>query len=397
VILIDRYILREFGPFFVIALGATTFVLILDKLLKLGSFILSNHLDFPTFLRLLGYTLATVSGLILPIAFLLASILTWSRLSTDSEYLVLKAAGLSLYRMLVPLFMASIVVYGASNFALMYGSPWGFQGLRHLIFEVARRQVYYHLRPREFHDTFQGLVLYVERIRPELRQLEGVFIADTRMTSPQVITARSGELVIDPKVLQVALRLRNGVIHRYVPADKRYYILRFGRYDVRLELGTYLARQTRQATRPRELYPSQLQDEITRRKAAKQPYRQLVLFRDKLLALPFASIIFAGLGPVLGLVQTRSSRSGGYVLGLVAIFVYYIFLTASNALGEGTALPPVVVAWLPNLCMGWLTALLLRQSARGAASASMYALWLWVPRIGRRRRSQPTNQTRSGV
>jgi LPS export ABC transporter permease LptF len=356
--------LREFGPFFVIALGVATFVLILSALSKLGNIILSSHLDFLMYVRVLGYSLATIGGFVLPIAFLIASILTWNRLSTDSEYVVLRAAGLSLYRLLVPLLVVSVVACGATSLALMYGSPWGFQGLRHLFFEVARRQAHYHLRSQEFHDAFQGLVLYVERMRPELRQIEGVFIADTRTASPQVITARRGELVTRPETLQVLLRLHDGVIHRYTSTDERYYVLRFGRYDVRLELDTQLARRAKKTTRPRELFPVQLQDEIIRRKTTGETYKRLVLFRHKMLALPFACIVFAGLGPVLGTVQTRSGRSGGYVLGLMAIFVYYMLLTASNALGEETTFLPVAAAWLPNLCTGWLTVLLLRFRKR---------------------------------
>lgn len=378
--LIDRYILREFGPFFVIALGVTTFVLFLDKLLGLGSFMLRNHLDVWTFLRFLGYLLPTVGGLALPIAFLIGSILTFNRLSTDSEYVVLKAAGISFYRMLLPLFVAASVVYGASSLALMYGSPWGFQGLRGLVFEVARRQAHYHLRPREFNDAFAGLVLYAEHLRPEVRRLEGVFIADTRTSPPQVITARQGELLTRPDTWQVLLRLEDGTIHRYVPDQKRYHLLRFRSYDVHLDLEAQLARGFRRDMRPRELFPAQLQHEIGRRQAAGQAYRQLVLFWHTLFALPFACMIFAGLGPALGIVETRSGRSGGYVLGLLAIFVYYIFLTAGNALGEETPFSPLLAAWLPNLCMGGITAWLLRRTARAGARLEISAGFGWALR-----------------
>jgi lipopolysaccharide export LptBFGC system permease protein LptF len=80
-----------------------TFVLFADKLLWLLSLILRNHLDVVTSVRLLGYTLPTVSGLTLPIAFLIGCTLTFNRLSMDSEYVVFRAAGVSLGRMLVPL------------------------------------------------------------------------------------------------------------------------------------------------------------------------------------------------------------------------------------------------------------------------------------------------------
>jgi lipopolysaccharide export system permease protein len=391
--LVDRYILREFGAFFVIALGVTSFILLLDQLMKLGTFVLTNHLGLLTCLRLFGYTLATVSGLVVPMAFLIAATLTWNRFSTDSEYVVLQAAGLSLYRLLVPLFMVAILAYGASSFGLMYGAPWGFQGTRRLVFEVARRQAYQHLRPREFYDVFQGLALYVERIQPELGQLEGVFIADTRTAAPQVITAQTAELVTRTDVLQVILRLHNGTIHRYIPDDERYYLLRFGQYDVRLELAAHLAQQGQGAMSPHELFPPQLRAEIIRRQAAGKPPGRLSLLWHKLFAMPFACIIFAALGPVLGIVQTRSGRAGGYVLGLVAILIYNLLINASNTLGEETSFSPLIAAWLPNLAMGCLTVLLLRRTASGARQCSRPALWSWGLRPWHRWRSRSATQT----
>jgi len=374
--LIDRYILRELWPSFVLAIVVTTFVLFVDKLLWMMSLVLRTHLDPVTSWRLLCYMLPTVSGLTLPIAFLIGCTLTFNRLSMDSEYVVLKAAGISLYRMLVPLFAAAVVVYGLASFVLMYVSPWGFQGLQRLFFEVARSRAYYHLRAHEFNDTFKGLVLYVERTVPEWQRLEGVFIADTRSGVSQVITAQAGELLTQPEAMRVVLRLEQGTIHRAAPPYTRYHILRFERYDVTLDLETHLAGQAPHEARPRALFPSQFRAEIERRQALGKNARDLTLFWYKLFALPFASIIFAGLGPALGVVHPKSGRSAGYVLGLGAIFVYYLFLTASDALAEATAFfPALLAAWFPNICMGSITILLVRRTARDAPQLDV--AWLW--------------------
>ena len=386
--LIDRYILQEFVAFFALALGVTVFILLLDKLVWLMSFVLRAHVSVSIMLRLLGYMLPTISGFALPIAFLLGCILTFNRLSTDSEYIVLQAAGLSFYRLILPLIVASGGVYVLTMFTLMYGGPWGFQGLRQLVFEVARTQAHRQLRPREFNDTFAGLVLYVERVSPASGQLEGLFVADARTTPPHVITARVGELVPVPETLQMLLRLQQGTIHRYSPAEKRYHVVHFGNYEVPLDLASRLARRARGEAKLYELFPAQLRAEIQQRQGTGKAYRQAVLYWHTLMALPFACFIFAGLGPVLGVVETRSGRSGGYVFGLCAIFVYYIFLTSGKALGEGTPFPPLLAAWLPNLCLGSITVGLLWRTARGAArlggeGAFLWLQWPWLSRQAR--------------
>jgi lipopolysaccharide export LptBFGC system permease protein LptF len=142
--------------------------------------------------------------------------------------------------------------------------------------------------------------------------------------------------------------------------------LQFDRYDVRLDLDTWLAQKSTAAVRPRELFPAQLRAEITQQRAAGGDVRPMTLFWHQRWALPFACFIFAGLGPSLGIVHTRSGRSGGYALGIGAIFAYYLCLTASNVLGERTGCPPLLAAWLPNLCMGALTLWILRRMASGA-------------------------------
>ncbi len=388
--LIDRYIIRELWPSFLLALVVATLVLFVDKLLWLTSLILRNHLDLMTSGLLLCYTLPTVSGLTLPIAFLIGCTLTFNRLSMDSEYIVLKAAGISTYRLLVPLGAAAVVVYGLSSFVLMYVSPWGFQGLQRLFFEVARSHAYYHLQEHEFNDGFQGLVLYVERTVPEQQRLEGVFIADTRSGVSQIITAQAGELFSEPEALRVVLRLEQGAIHRSAPPYKRYDVLTFGHYDVVLNLETSLARQARDEARPRELFPSQLRAEIARRQALGQPSRYLVLYWHKLFALPFASIIFAGLGPALGVVQPKSGRSAGYVLGLGAIFIYYIFLTASDALTDKIPFfPAFLAAWFPNICMSGITIFLLRRTSREATPLEVAWLWEGPQHLWQRWRPRP--------
>ena len=382
--IIDRHIIRELVPLTLVALGVATGVFFLDKLLWMTSLVLQNRLDAGMSWRLLCYTLPTVSGLTLPIGFLMGCTLTLHRMSADNELVVLRAAGMSVYRLLLPFFTIAVVAYALSAFALMYVSPWGFQGLQRLVFDIARDRAYYHLRPQAFNDAFKGLVFYVERTYPQARRFEGVFVADNRSQVTQVITAEQGELLVQPEALQVVLRLSKGIIHRFVPADARYHLVHFGQYDVVLDLDTRLARQSAGSAGVRELFPHQLRAEISRREALGEDARALRLFWHKLFALPFACIIFAGLGPALGATQTRSGRSAGYLLSVAGIFVYYILLSASDALGEDSRLSPVFAAWLPNLCMLGLTALLLHRHVHGSL------------RIGWTGRSMSGNDDREG-
>ena len=364
--IIDRQIIQELIPLTLIALGVTTSVFFLDKLMGMASLVLQNRLGFGASWWLLCYTLPTISGLTLPIGFLIGCTLTLHRMSDDSELVVLHAAGISVYRLLAPFFLVAAAAYGISTVALMYVSPWGHQGLQHLVFNVARDRAYYHLTPKTFNDAFKGLMFYVERADPENQRFEGIFVSDNRSALSQVITAEEGTLFVQPEALQVILRLSDGIIHRYLPADRRYHLVQFEQYDVVLDLNTRLARESSGSANVREMFPHQVRAEIARREALGEKVKALRLFWHKLFALPFACVIFAGLGPALGVIQTRSGRSAGYLLSIAGIFVYYVLLSASDALGEDNKLPPMLAAWVPNLCMAAFTVLLLHRYVHGS-------------------------------
>jgi lipopolysaccharide export system permease protein len=247
---------------------------------------------------------------------------------------------------------------------LLYGSPWGFQGVKHLFLDVARSRVLYELRPGEFLDAFEGLSVYINHTYPQERRLEGIFIAETRVQPQQVITADEGELLASADGLQILLRLTDGHLHRYDPEQKRYHLLRFDHYDVRLSLYTQLARWLNRPAQPREFFPAQLQAEIDARQDKGEDVSKLILFRHKQFTLPFACLLFAGLGPSIGVVRTRSGRSSGYIVGVGVIFVYYLFLTASDAVAQDLGAPLLLASWFPNLAMCAVTLWLMRRTAR---------------------------------
>ncbi len=390
---LDRYVLQEFVPFFLTAFMVVTGVLLLGRLLGLVTLVLHNRFEWGTALRFLAYTLPTLSGFTLPVALLLGCALTFNRLTTDSEYIVLQAAGISLYRLVAPLAGVAVVLFVLTSLIHWYVTPWGFQELRRLFFDVARHQTHALLRPGEFQDMFRHLTVYVARTHPETQRLEGIFIADERQEVLQVITARAGEVRLHRDSLQVLLRLEEGRIHRFLAADNRYQILRFDRYDVRLALHTRLARHVRGATRPREFFPAQLRAAMQQESGAGS--RRLQFVWHKRFALPFACIVFVGLGPSLGVVQTRSGRSGGYILGIGALFVYYLLFSASNALGEETTWPPLLIAWFPNVLMGGVAWWLLRRTARTMTQWDFMTSLAWFTHLVRRRRSSPHLERRS--
>ena len=352
--------------------GVTAVILLIQKLFRLAPLLANNQMDIFSIAQLLAYTVLAVSGLTLPISFLVACVLTFNRISNDSEYIIMRASGISFYRLLLPVLAIGMVMYGLSTAALRYGGPWGFLQIKSLFFDLASNSAQSFLKPGEFQDAFKGLVLYVDGADTSGQNLEGIFIADTRTQPGHIITAQHGQLLTLNDSLQVVLRLQQGHLHRHAMDESRYHLLSFDHYDVKLDLNTYVTRWVKRSTKPREMLPRQLQQEINRRLQSGEKISHLILLQYQYLTLPFACILFAGLGPSLGIVNTRSGRSSGYIFGVVVIFVYYLLLTVSEAFGEELGMPLLLAAWLPNLIMSAITFWFIYRAERGAMPLTLF-------------------------
>ena len=107
---LDRFILKSFvGPFFAILL-VVVFILMMQFLWLYIDELVGKGLSFKVILEFLGWGGATLLPLSLPLATLLASMMTLGTLGENNELLAIKAAGISLQRVMIPLAIACGVV-----------------------------------------------------------------------------------------------------------------------------------------------------------------------------------------------------------------------------------------------------------------------------------------------
>jgi lipopolysaccharide export system permease protein len=155
------YILKEILPVSFIGLMIFTFILLMDKILKLIELIVSRGVNLFQILKLLLYISPSFLVFTIPMAVLLSILLAFSRLSTDSEITAFKASGISLYQLFLPVIVFSISAYLVTTFLVLVSLKSGF--LKHpLCVAQSRRGI--EIKERVFDDTFDGLVVYVDRV-----------------------------------------------------------------------------------------------------------------------------------------------------------------------------------------------------------------------------------------
>ncbi len=368
--IVDRYLLRELMVPFILGIAVFTSILLIIRILKLVEMVVNRGVPLWQILKLFSYVMPAFLELTVPMALLLSILVAFGRLSSDSEIIALRASGISLYRLLLPVGIFATVISVLTFGLSLYARPWGNSLLRTGLYEIVKARASAGIRPRVFNDDFAGLVIYVDRIQPPGSELQGILISDRR--DPQLdntVYARSGVVFTNEESHTLTLRLLNGGIYSASPRRNGYEDTRFSTYDITLDLKLALAELRTRPKDASEMMMPELRQVIARKAAAHEPVWIERVELQRKFSIPFACLVFAALGVPLGIQPTRAVHSRGFSVSLVLIFFYYLLLTLGQNLGERGALPPVIAVWLPNAALSIIAALLLARTARETSAS----------------------------
>jgi lipopolysaccharide export system permease protein len=368
------YILKEILPIFLIGMMVFTIILLMDKILKLIELIVSRGVSLSDILMLLLYLSPSFLIFTIPMSVLLSTLISFGRLSGDSEITAFKASGLSLYQLFLPVSIFSIAAYLLTTLCVFYGLPWGNHGFRTTLYKIAQSKADIEIKERVFNDLFDGLVVYVEKVPIQGEKMEGILIYDERdQGKTNTIFAREGLLSSNPKSQEVILRLFDGDIHRFDSRADVYQKIKFDAYDLKLELAKALSAMGKKL-RDHELSVDDIKEKIEKKKSSGEDSTAQEVELHKRYAIPFACIVFSLIGVPLGIQPRRAGRSYGFVFSILILLAYYISLMGSEILALRRTIPPYLAGWAPNVIFGGLGIYLLIKTAK--ESPFKPAVWL---------------------
>ncbi|MGA3208647.1 MAG: LPS export ABC transporter permease LptF [Syntrophales bacterium] len=349
--IIDRYILKEIAyPFFLI-LFVLTFVLLMGKIIQLMDLMVNKGVSFIDITKL--FLLLTPSFLILtiPISLLISILIGLGRLSGDNELTILKASGMSLYKLLGPVAIASLIAFIITAVTSLFLVPHSKYATKNLLFNVAKKKASVGIKEKVFNDDFKGILLYAESIPVHGDYMKGVIISDTRISKePNTIIAEKAFLVSDPSLMTVTLRLENGSTHTVDKTLKNYRKMDFSSYDVNLDIESSIAEAKKiSAKDSTEMTVWELSKKLKTGSLEDAVFREMAIEFYKTITTPLSCIVFGILGIPLSIRAHRAVRSRGFTLGLVIVFIYYIIRLGGEALVETGRLSPLIGTWSPNI------------------------------------------------
>src|SRR5918995_703983 len=147
---LDRYVLREILPPFLLALLVFTFLLVLPPVMEYLENLLAKGVTWGVAARILWTLVPQALGLTIPMAVLVGILIGLGRMSADRESVALLACGVSPYRLLRPLGVLAILAALATGYIMIVAIPNANQAFREITFGVVTQTVETDIRPRVF-------------------------------------------------------------------------------------------------------------------------------------------------------------------------------------------------------------------------------------------------------
>jgi len=353
---LDRYILRQCFGVMVFVTAALSAAIWLAQSLRLIDLIVNRGLSTEVFLYLAALILPRFLDIVLPIGVFIAVLFTFNRLTSESELVVMRSAGLSPLALARPV----LLLAGIAGLVLMslsaYFLPASNRAFKDLQFEIRNRFVSSLIQEGTFTTISDKLTIYI-RNRDDRGEVTGLLISDSRdPQKPVTILAERGVFVDSPAGARIIMV--NGNRQQFDPESRKLSMLTFDRYTLDLQ-----AWRDAPVVRFREAQERFLPELFTPPADADASLRATFLAEaHQRILVPISAFSFA-LIPLACLLPGELNRRGQLKRVLLAIGLAFAFelldLGANNlAVRSPAALPLMYFADLLPFVLGF--AILLR-------------------------------------
>ena len=353
--LLDVYVARQYLSVFLVAFVALVGIFYIATLIDLADKLLGGVASTSVLMRYFYFATPQYVYYIIPMAALVATLVTIGVLTKNSELIVMRACGISLYRSALPLIVFGVIfsallfvlqeqVLAESNReaqrlnAIMRGYPMQLVGVLNRQWIIGRHGDIYRYQafdPRR--DHFNQLTIF--HLSDRGWRLDQLTYAE------EALLARGGE----DSLTWVA---RNGWTREFGTAARRGAVRTTVKYSpftekpISLESPTYFKTDDPDADR---MTYSELRSYIGELKASGYQVIQYQVQLQQKLAFPFVAVIMTLLAVPFAVTTGRSGAIYGIGVGLVLAIVYRTALSLFGALGSGGWVDPTLAAWAPNI------------------------------------------------
>lgn len=347
-----------------------TFVIYIGALIKAID-LMARGVSGPMIMKIFLLNIPYILSFSIPISAITTVLLLFGRLSIDGEITAMKACGLSLWQIIAPVLLLSVVLTSLCLYINFELAPTSYYARRQALVNVGEIDPVGMLEEGKFTYDFPGYQIRIDGKNGN--RVENVVIYELSGNDwRRYIRARWGLITTDEEQLRMSIDLHDVQITEKDPKHPEK--------ETTFPTETYsfnpsyqeLMKNKKITKRPkyldfkeitaalrniREVYPETRMDEIRVR-----TMEVMVEFHSR-VALAVCCFSFTTLGIPLGLKSRRKESSLGILISLLLVFFFYFFIIVASALEKRPELFPDLVVWIPVVISQVVGFLLIRKSA----------------------------------
>lgn len=350
---LDRYVSWQFVKTIVFAILAFSLIFILvDMIENLDDFI-DQNVDPQIILLYYVYFLPRIFSLMVPVAVLLSALFVVGRLSNSNEMTIIKCAGVSLYRFMLPLLAIGLVV----SSGMLFFDGWLVPRINAERLDLEREHLKKHLEMRGrynlfFQDRDNSIVSldYYDEPGETARRVSMQQFAEDDPTA--MLVRIDAERMrwndsLEQWTMYAGLR-REFTRDTTLPVQQRETVTAFDS----LQVGSLVLTPeiiVRMQQKPEEMELGDFRSYIERQRLAGSDIARLLVDYHGKIAFPFASLIVVFFGVPFASVKRRSGLAVQFGISIFLLFIYMVSQKLSQIFGYNGNIHPVLAAWFPNL------------------------------------------------
>ena len=342
--ILRNYILREIVVPFFLSLFVLTCVFLLGYLIQLAHLVINKGVSLLTIGKVFCLYIPVLLGYTIPIACLVGIILGFSRLSTDNEILAIRANGIHLRALLLPLITIGIILSLCCFLLNDRIIPYAYYAQRQMLKSLGTQNPTALLEARVFIHAFEGQIIFIDKI--EDNKLYNVAIYQPQPDGKTILASR-GEFSAVPGKDQIMMKLIDGTADE---PDKdhpqNFYKLNFNTFFMTLDASKNKGAVDK---KPKSMSLKELTEEKQRLEKLLVETARIDTEYHRKISWAFSAFIFILLGFPLAVITNKREKAANVVLAMICAAVYYLMTLGCENLGMENVVPAAIIMWVPNI------------------------------------------------
>ncbi|MFA3782965.1 LptF/LptG family permease [Melioribacteraceae bacterium 4301-Me] len=436
-----KYILKNHvGPFF-FAVFTLFAVFLLQFLMKFADRLIGKGLSLVVIVKLIVYNLAWMVVLVIPMSILVATLMAFGSMAQNNEIAIMKASGVSLYKMmLTPILVSIIIGYLLIQFN-NHVYPDANHAARLLMEDISRKKPTLSLVPGVFSQEIPSYSILVRDVNQQQNEIKDITIYDfSSQSKTNIVTAKYGKIYFIPSQKKIIMDLYNGEIHQSdnfypenykrlkfirdkiaLPADQftfeqstpggPRYDRELGAHDMLILVDSLNSIKQRRLTELKKAINEMLENKLSNNNSNKINIEKYSLAFQNLQAdknrinsmlnnieylnrqmdsywveihkkysIPFACIVFVLIGAPIGTMIRKGGFGIASGISLIFFLIYWAFLIGGEKLADRDLLSPFWGMWSANVVFLLFGIYLTIKTARERVELNFNFLTKLVPK-----------------